>query len=207
MSFIFLITLVISQDVTWLSEKLYHDTESLLPNTLLLWTLGQIYVLLKKPWCWERLKAGGEGDDRGWDGWMASPTRWTWVWVNSGSWWWTGRPGVLQSMGSQRPGHDWATELNWYITGGVFFFAVWVWKTLSGDHDGFASGASSKEPSGSISGWGRVPWGGHGNPVQYSCLENPRGQRSLVGYLPWCHRVRHDWAHMLKIQLCLLCYC
>ena len=48
-----------------------------------------------------------------WDGWMASPTRWTWVWVNSGSWWWTGRPGVLWFMGSQRLGHDWATELNW----------------------------------------------------------------------------------------------
>ena len=67
----------------------------------------------KRPWCWERLKAGGEGDDRGWDGWMASPTQWTWVWVNSGSRWWTGRPGVLQSMGSQRVGHDWAIELNW----------------------------------------------------------------------------------------------
>ena len=61
----------------------------------------------------ERLKAGGEGDDRGWDGWMASPTQWTWVWASSRSWWWTGRPGVLQSMGSQRVGHDWATELNW----------------------------------------------------------------------------------------------
>ena len=57
---------------------------------------------LKRPWCWERLKVGGEGDDRGWDGWMASPTRWTWVWVNSRIWWWTGRPGMLQSMGSQR---------------------------------------------------------------------------------------------------------
>ena len=68
---------------------------------------------LKRPWCWERLRAGGEGDDRGWDGWMASPTQWTWVWVDSRSWWWTGRPGVLQSMGSQRVGHDWATELNW----------------------------------------------------------------------------------------------
>ena len=60
-------------------------------------------------------KAGGEGDDRGWDGWMASPTQWTWVWVNSGSWWWTGRPGVLQPMGSQRAGHDWATALNWTV--------------------------------------------------------------------------------------------
>ena len=66
---------------------------------------------LKRPWCWERLKAGGERDDRGWDGWMASPTQWTWVWVNSKSWWWTGRPGVLQSMGSQRIGHEWTTEL------------------------------------------------------------------------------------------------
>ena len=65
------------------------------------------------PWCCERLKAGGKGDDRGWDGWMASPTWWTWVWVNSRSWWWTGRPDVLQSMGSQRVRHTWATKLNW----------------------------------------------------------------------------------------------
>ena len=69
----------------------------------------------KRPWCWERLKAGGEGYDRGWDGWMASPTWWTRVWASSGSWWWTGRPGVLRSMGSQRAGHHWATELNWYF--------------------------------------------------------------------------------------------
>ena len=65
----------------------------------------------KRLWCWEGLGAGGEGDDREWNGWMASPTRWSWVWVNSGSWWWTGRPGVLRFMGSQRVGHDWATEL------------------------------------------------------------------------------------------------
>ena len=67
----------------------------------------------KRLWCWEGLRAGGEGDARGWDGWRASLTRWTWVWVNSRSWWWTGRPGVLPFMGSQRVGHDWATELNW----------------------------------------------------------------------------------------------
>ena len=70
-------------------------------------------TLWKIPWCWEGLRVGGEGDDRGWDGWMASPTRWTRVWVNSGSWWWTGRPGVLRFMGSQRVGHYWATELKW----------------------------------------------------------------------------------------------
>ena len=73
---------------------------------------------LKRPWCWERLKAGGEGDDREWDGWTASLTPWTWVWVNSRSWWRTGRPGVLQSMGLQRVGHDWATELNWNLRNG-----------------------------------------------------------------------------------------
>ena len=67
----------------------------------------------KRCWCWKRLKAGGEGDDRGWDDWMASPTGWTWVWVNSGSWWWTGKPGMLQSMGSQRVRLDWVTELDW----------------------------------------------------------------------------------------------
>ena len=67
----------------------------------------------KRPWCWERLKTGAEGDNRGWDGWMASLTWWTWVWVNSGSWWWTGRPGMLRFMGSQRVGHDWVTDLIW----------------------------------------------------------------------------------------------
>ena len=68
---------------------------------------------LERLWCWEGLGAGGEGDDRGWDGWVASPTQWTWVWVTFGSWWWTGRPGVLRFMGSQRIGHHWATERNW----------------------------------------------------------------------------------------------
>ena len=67
---------------------------------------------LEKLWCWEWLGAG-EGDDRGWDGWMASLTQWTWVCVNSGTWWWTGRPGVLRFMGSQRVGHYWAAELTW----------------------------------------------------------------------------------------------
>ena len=67
----------------------------------------------KRPWCWERLKEGGEGDNRGWDVWMASLTQWTWVWLNSGSWWWTGRAGVLHFMGSQRVRRDWVTELHW----------------------------------------------------------------------------------------------
>ena len=80
-------------------------------NPLATWCEGLTHW--KRPWCWERLKAGGEGGKRGWDSWMASLTQWTCVWVDSWSWWWTGRPGVLQFMGSQRVRHDWATELNW----------------------------------------------------------------------------------------------
>ena len=79
----------------------------------------------KRPWFWERLRAEGEGDNRGWDGWMASLTQWTWLWVNSRYWWWTGRPGVLRFMGSQRVRHDWMTELNWT-------YMRWVKRTLTG---------------------------------------------------------------------------
>ena len=75
----------------------------------------------KRPWCWERLKVGGEGDNRGWDGWMASPIWWTWVWANSRSWWWTRKPGMLQSVGLQRARHDWVTKLNW-----TDIIAMWI---------------------------------------------------------------------------------
>ena len=83
------------------------ETPILWPPHVKSWLIG------KRPWCWEGLGAGGEGDNRGWDGWTASPTRCTWVWVISRSWWWTGSPGVLRFMGLQRVGHNWATELNW----------------------------------------------------------------------------------------------
>ena len=85
-------------------------------NTLA--TLCEELTHLKRPCCWERLKVGRERDDSGWDGWTASPTQWTWIWVSSGSWWWTGRPGALQSMGLQRIRHNWVTELNWKIHSG-----------------------------------------------------------------------------------------
>ena len=75
-----------------------------------------------------------KGDDRGWDGWMASLTQWTWVWASPRSWWWTGEPGVLQSMGSQRVRHDWATELNWsiyiYIFDWIICFSIMFWESL-----------------------------------------------------------------------------
>ena len=72
--------------------------------------------IFEKTWCWERLRVGGEGDNRGWDGWMASSTQWKWVWVSSGNWWWMGKPGVPQSMGLQRAGRDRATGLNWTVS-------------------------------------------------------------------------------------------
>ena len=92
-------------------------------NTLATWCKELTHW--KRPWYWERLKAGGEGGDGGWDGWMASLTQWTWVWVNSGSYWWTGRPGLLQFIGSQRVRHDsnWS-ELNWYNTHAYIFFSL-----------------------------------------------------------------------------------
>ena len=79
---------------------------------------------LKRPWCWERLRAGGEGDNGGWDSWMASLTWWTWVWASFGSWWGTGRSSVLQSMGLQRIGHGWVTELNW--TEMFSYYQIWL---------------------------------------------------------------------------------
>ena len=102
-------------------------------ETLMLWaTWCEELTHLKRPWCWEGLlgradsfektlmKAGGDEDDRGWDGWMASQTQWAWVCIGSGSWWLTERPCILQSMGLQRVGHDWATELNWF----------WIWTPI-----------------------------------------------------------------------------
>ena len=81
----------------------------------------------KRPWCWERLRAGGEGDDRGWDGLITSPTQWTWAWVNSRSWWWTGRPGMLWFMGSQ--GRTWLsdwTELKMTVCGSLSHWSLAV---------------------------------------------------------------------------------
>ena len=134
----------------------------------------------KGPWFWEGLGAGGEGDDRGWDGWMASLTWCTWVWVNSGSWWWTGRPVVLRFMGSQRVVHDWATELNWTeahpsVNKSGVFFSLYLGSPY--DHH-FPGGSDDKESAcnagdqGLVPGSGRSPGEGNGYPLQYSCLDN-----------------------------------
>ena len=149
----------------------------------------------KRPWCWEGLRAGGEGDYRGWDGWMASPTRWAWVWVNSGSLWWTGRPGVLQFMGLQRVGHDWATELNWtelnivgwdfienHITDVLKFcftadgLKIWFFffRKLLSSWSTFKYGMVHK-----------VPWRRKMQPTPVFLPGKFHGLRSLAGYSPW----------------------
>ena len=95
---------------TWLSD--WTDwCWSWSSNTLATWS--EKLTHWKRPWCWERLKAGREVDDWGWGSWIASLTQWTWGWASSKSWWWTGKPSMLQSTGSQRVGHNWVTELNW----------------------------------------------------------------------------------------------
>ena len=118
--------------------------------------------------------AGGDGDDRGWDSWMASLTRWTWVWVNSESWWWTGRPGVLQFMGSQKVGHDWATDLIWSDLTKRPWFDPWV---------------------------GKIPWRREWQPTPVFLPGEFHGWRSLAGYSPWDHWVGHDWATNVSFSL------
>ena len=168
-------------------------------NSKTLATSCEVLTHWKSPWCWEGLGAGGEGDDRGWDGWMASPTWWTWVWVNSRSWWWTGRPGMLWFMGLRRVRHDWETELNWtecnrncsykeeyykaYVKNFNMGFlyqsgllCIWtqsippLWG-FPGDSDGKESVCNAGHP-GSIPGSKRPLGEWYGNPHQYSCLEN-----------------------------------
>ena len=139
----------------------------------------------KRHRCWARLKAGAEGEDRGWDGWMASLTRWIWVWASSVSWWSTVKPGMLQSTGLQKVGHDWATELNWYHkhlinnSDSLIEIVLYIWAVR---------GKSGSDSKGSVYGEGdpdtipgseRSSGEGNGNPLQYSCLENPMDRGAL----------------------------
>ena len=160
-------------------------------NTLATWCEESTHW--KRPWCWEGLRVGGEGDDRGWDGWMASPTWCTWVWVNSGSWWWTGRPGVLQFMGSQRLGHNWATELNWtgYPISPLFISYVDLTKAHHLVHENylfyhFEIYALIHTHTGE----------GNGSPLQCSCLENPRDGGAWWAAVMGSHRAGHDWSDL-----------
>ena len=197
-------------DISWNSSTLATSCEELTP-----W---------RRLWCWEGLGAGGEGDDRGWDGWMASLTRWTWVWVNSGIWWWTERPGVLRFMGSQRVGLSNWTELNWthrlslvpsFVLGiknmaNKFSVCVSKWQYLS-----FPGSLTVKNPPcnagdlGSIPGLGRIPipWNRKWQPTPVFLPGEFRGQSSLVGCGPWGHKSR-TWRsakpphHRLLMSMC-----
>ena len=140
---------------------------------------------------WGKLKAG-EGDERGWDVWMAPLTQWKQVWASSGRWWRTEKPGVMQSMGSQR--------IKWCLGSNTVLLIYRV--GFSGGSDGKEFTCNAGDP-GSIPGLGKSPEGGDGNPLQYSCWENPHGQRSLADYSPWGHRVGHNWAtrHVYTVKL------
>jgi len=157
------------------SQRIGHDWTT---NTLA--TSCEELTHWKRLWCWEGLGAGGEGDDRGWDGWMASLTRWTWVWVNSGSF--TGRPGVLRFMWWQRVGHDWATELNWTEL-----------KRFSVLLQCFPVGASGKEhicqcrrlKRCRFDPWfGKIPWRRKWQPIPVFMPGKFHRPRRLAGYSP-----------------------
>ena len=103
---------------------------------MLLPIAGYFFFFKSEFWCWEGLGAG-EGDVREWNDWMASLTRWTWVWVNCRSWWWTGRPGMLWFMVSQRVRHNWAAELNWTeLIYTMFCLAIQLWTVV---HSSYSS--------------------------------------------------------------------
>ena len=125
----------------------------------------------KRSWCWERLKVGGEGDKRGWDGWMASPTWWTWI---------EQALGVGDGQGSLVCCSPWGRKESDRIE----WTELKAGKGFPGSSAGKESACNAGDP-GLIPGLGKSPGGGHGNPLQYFCLENPHGQRSLAGYSPW----------------------
>ena len=159
---------------SWIFVGSWNWTESENP---ILWPPDVKNWLIGKDPDAGKVKAGGEGGDRGWDGWMISPTRWTWVWASSGSWWWTGRPGVLQSTGLQRVGHDWATELNCYPLG-------------------LLDGASGKESPCQCRGPKRLgfdPW------IRKVCLEEGTATHAL--FLPGeSHGQKAWWATVHRVE-------
>ena len=155
-------------------------------NTLATWCEEPTHW--KRPWCWARLKAEGEWD-REWDGWMASPTRWTWVWASSRRWWWEGKPDMLQSMGLQRVGHDWSDWTKLIVDCRASQVVLVI--------TNLPANAGATGDSGLIPGLGRSPGGGHGNPLECSCLENPMDRGAW--WAIWSiglQRVGHDWSNL-----------
>ena len=155
----------------------------------ILWSPDMKNWLTGKDWCWERLKAGGEGKDRGWDDWMSSLTQWTWVWVNFKSWWWTGRPGMLQFMGLQRVRHDWMTELNWtelkFSTPLDKYQRPQLLKSFPGGIRGKESACQCRRHGFHL--WvGKIPWRRAWQPILVFLPGESHGQRSLAGTV---HRI------------------
>ena len=137
-------------------------------ETNILATWCEELTLWKRPCCWPILKAGGEGDDRGWDGWMASPIQWTWVWASSGSWWCTAKLGMLQSIGSQRVGHSWTTEITDFSQDGV----RWDWFLYPGNDQSLDTGGSFSKRCNPLKGL-----------TSKACL--PAAERIIPSFLKW----------------------
>ena len=161
---------------------------------------------LKRPWCWERLKVGGEGDDRGWEGWMASPTEWTWLWINFGSWWWTGKPGMLQFMGLQSRTwlSDW-TELNWStyymsiteVSISIYYFIYDMLRTILGS----PGGASVKEPTcqwrrHKKCGFRKIPWRKAWQPTLVFLTGGSHRGGAWWATVHRISKVRYDWSDL-----------
>ena len=179
----------------------------MLKMKLILWLPdAKNWLIGERPRCWESLKAGGEGVDRGWDGWMASLTEWTWIWASSGSWWWTGKADVLRCMGLQRVKHNWVTELNWVLKQQTYFsqfwrrreseimvrflvktFLIYRWPSFPRWHSGKESTSQSRRLR--FSPWiGQIPWRRKWQPTPVFLHGKSCRLRSLAGCSPWGHK-------------------
>ena len=160
---------------------------------------------LKKPWCWERLKVGGEGDNRGWDDWMASLTQWTWVWVYTRSWWWTGRPRVLQpwdrkGLNTTEQVHNW-TEFTLTLE----YLSPWSFPGVcSGKELACQCRRLRRFKFNLRSGWS--PGGECDNPLQYYCLENTMDRGTWWTTVYGSQKVRHDWSDLACMHTPLTSY-
>ena len=183
-------------------------------NSSILATSCEELTHWKRLWCWEGLGAGGKGDNRGWDGWMASPTWWTRVWVNSGSWWWTGRPGVLQFMGWQRVGHDWATDLIWseLLTywGNETFLVLLIWMENAASKTQLTKCRNKRERAFIH---GPVYWRKKSSALLQISMDSSRDllsthwpQHIQENLFPWIHRIARDnflkWKYSWFTMLC-----
>ena len=165
------------------------EAEAPVSGSLLWLPVEKNWLIGKDPDAGKDWRQEEKGTTEKWDGWMASPTQWTWVWANFGSWWWTGNPGMLWSMGLQRVGRNWVTELNWWKGTLAYAIASVLEWFISGGSDDKESACNAGDLD-LTPGLGRSPGGRHGNLLQYSCLQNPMDRGT---YSATVHGVTKSW--------------